>query len=160
MQQFMSCGTRASSHGAFPTLSTAESEMMEAVEGMTVGDAIDAMIDEQEEKAYPKTIFIDNMAATTLMTDITNSNWRTRHLKLRARHLQWRINNLDWRVRFMPGGDMIADLGTKSIGGQGLEHLKGLMNMKALKEDAEKKEDVEKKEDAKKKEDVEKIGYV
>ena len=51
---------------------------------------------------------------------------------------------------------MIADLGTKPIGGQPLDHLKVLMNMKALKEDANKEdadeEDAE-KEDEEKKED-------
>ena len=153
--------TWRSSKQPFPTLSTAESEMMEGVEGLTVGDAIDALIDEQEEVQYRKTLFIDNMAATTLMTDVTNSNWRTRHLKLRARHLQWRISNLDRRVRFMPRGDMIADLGTKPIGGQRLDHLKVLMNMKALKEDAakedavkdEEKKDEEEKDEKKKEEE-------
>ena len=52
----------------------------------------------------------------------------------------------------MPGGDMLADLGTKSIGGQRLDHLKVLMNMKALKEDEDKEdadqENVKNKEDA------------
>ena len=100
----------------FPALSTAESELLEAIEGLQTGDAVDSMIQEHEEP-YVKTLFVDNLAATGFFSD-GHANWRTRHLRLRAQHVRWRITNLDWRVRHMPGTIMIADLGTKPLSSQ------------------------------------------
>ena len=98
---------------AFPALSTAESELLEAIEGLQTGDAVDCLINEHED-LYKKTLFVDNLAATGFFAD-GNANWRTRHLRLRAQHVRWRITNLDWRVRHLPGSVMIADLSTKAL---------------------------------------------
>ena len=64
----------------FPALSTAESELLEAIEGLQTGDAVDSMIQEHEEP-YVKTLFVDNLAATGFFSD-GHANWRTRHLRL------------------------------------------------------------------------------
>ena len=98
---------------AFPALSTAESELLEAIEGLQTGDAVDFLINERED-LYKKTLFVDNLAAAGFFAD-GNANWRTRHLRLRAQHVRWRITNLDWRVRHLPGSVMIADLSTKAL---------------------------------------------
>ena len=123
----------------FPALSTAESELLEAIEGLQTGDAVDSMIQEHEEP-YAKTLFVDNLAATGFFSD-GHANWRTRHLRLRAQHVRWRITNLDWRVRHMPGTIMIADLGTKPLSSQRTLELKELMSMVLQKKVDEEKED-------------------
>ena len=123
----------------FPALSTAESELLEAIEGLQTGDAVDSMIQEHEEP-YVKTLFVDNLAATGFFSD-GHANWRTRHLRLRAQHVRWRITTLDWRVRHMPGTITIADLGTKPLSSQRTLELKELMSMVLQKKvDEEKKE--------------------
>lgn len=79
----------------FPALATAESELLEAIDGLHPGDAVDSMIQEHEDP-YVKTLFVDNLAATGFFSN-DHANWRTRHLRLRAQHVRWRITNLDWR---------------------------------------------------------------
>lgn len=125
----------------FPALSTAESELLEAIEGLQTGDAVDSMIQEHKEP-YVKTLFVDNLAATGFFSD-GHANWRTRHLRLRAQHVRWRITNLDWRVRRLCGVIMIADLGTKPLPVQRTLELKELMPMILQRkvEEEKKKED-------------------
>ena len=73
-----------SSRQSFPTLSTAESELMEMIEGMVLGDSVDALIQEiKTEMDYSRTLVGDNQAAVALCTGDAGS-WRTRHLRLRA----------------------------------------------------------------------------
>ena len=119
----------------FPTLSTAESELLEAVEGLVVGDALDALVREHEWKKgedYMKIILVDNQAATVLLSESSGaSSWRTRHLRLRAQHLKWRVANTDWLVRHVPGSLMVADMGTKALPLQRLAELKALAGMTA-----------------------------
>ena len=124
----------------FPALSTAESELLEAIEGLQTGDAVDSMIQEHEDP-YTKTLFVDNLAATGFFAD-GHANWRTRHLRLRAQHVRWRITNLDWRVRHLPGAIMIADLGTKPLPIQRTLELKELMSMAIQKKVEEEKKEV------------------
>ena len=77
-----------SSKQPFPCLSTAKSELVEAIEGVIVGDSLACMIEELEGK-IEKTLFCDNTAAVCLATQKIGS-WRARHLKVRAAHLRWR----------------------------------------------------------------------
>ena len=95
----------------FPTLSTAEAELVEAIEAFTLGDSVDAILAEHEQGSV-KSLYIDNQAAVPLLGEGPTS-WRTRHLKLRAASLRWRLTRLDWRAVFIPG-DQVADLGTKA----------------------------------------------
>ena len=111
----------------FPTMSTAESELVEAIEGFTLGDSVDAVIAEHEPP-HAKRLLVDNMATVSLLGDGPTS-WRTRHLKLRAKNLRWRVSSLDWKINFIPGQSQLADVGTKPLGTQRLEWLKKLMNM-------------------------------
>ena len=64
----------------FPTLSTTDSELLESVEGLVVGDALDVLLREEEWKTgedYPRAILVANMAATVLLGEAARgSSWR------------------------------------------------------------------------------------
>ena len=123
----------------FPTMSTAESELVEAIEAFTLGDSVGAMIAEHEDP-HAKRLLVDNSATVSLLGEGPTS-WRTRHLKLRAKNLRWRVSSLDWKINFLPGQSQIADVGTKPLGPQRLEFLKKLMNMGQPPKEAETKND-------------------
>ena len=116
-----------SSRQPYPTMSTAESELTEAIEAFCVGDSIDCLVLEHEPP-HAKRLLVDNAAAISLLQDGATS-WRTRHLKIRSRCLRWRVSSLDWKINFIPGLYQVADVGTKPVVGQRLEALKSLMNM-------------------------------
>ena len=122
-----------SSRQPFPTLSTAESELVESIEAFTIGDAVDTVLKEFEGP-HGKRLLIDNAAAVALLGD-GPSSWRTRHLKVRAQGLRWRITSLDWRISHVPGAQQIADVGTKPLAPQRLQELQVLMNMGVPPED-------------------------
>ena len=109
-------------------LSTAESELQERIEGMSMGDSRDVLIMEVEKDPYVRTLKIDNMAAVNLIADPSGS-WRTRHLPLRASHFRWRIGKLDWMIEAIPGEVQVADIGTKALSAPRLEELKKRMGM-------------------------------
>ena len=50
----------------FPTLSTAEAELVEAIEAFMLGDSVDAVVAEHE-RGYVKSLYIDNQAAVALL---------------------------------------------------------------------------------------------
>ena len=116
-----------SSRQPYPTMSTAESELTEAIEAFCIGDSIDCLVLEHE-RPHAKRLLVDNAAAISLLQDGATS-WRTRHLKIRSRSLRWRVSSLDWKINFIPGLYQVADVGTKPVVGQRLEALKLLMNM-------------------------------
>ena len=111
----------------FPTLSTAEAELVEAIEAFMLGDSVDAVVAEHE-RGYVKSLYIDNQAAVALLGE-GPTTWRTRHLKVRAAALRWRLTRLDWRAVFIPGAYQIADLGTKALSHQRMDDLKQLLGM-------------------------------
>ena len=141
-------------------LSTAESELQEGIEGMTMGDSCDVLIMEVEMSAYQKILKVDNQAAVNLLTEPSGS-WRTRHLRLRASHLRWRIGKADWLVEAIPGEIQIADIGTKALTITRLEDLKKRMEMsrnpreEAVEDEARRKKE-ESGEKAEEKEEGEK----
>ena len=130
-----------------PSLSTAESELGEAIEGLTMGDSIDVLIQELSQKSYVKTVKVDNTAAVSLLTESAGS-WRTRHLRLRAAHLRWRLGRLDWLVESISGDEQVADVGTKVLSSPKLETLKEMMMMGKIDQRTEEKK-LEQKEDRK-----------
>ena len=67
----------------FPTLSTAEAELVETIEGITLGDSVEALLKEHESWSYRRSLFTDNQATVALLEG-TATGWRTRHLRLRA----------------------------------------------------------------------------
>ena len=122
-----------SSKQPFPCLATAESELVEAIEGVIVGDSLACMIEELEGKS-DKTLLCDSTAAVCLATQRVGC-WRTRHLKVRAAHLRWRIEN-DWEMVHQNGKELVADLGTKVLGPIRFTELKELMSMERMPEPA------------------------
>ena len=115
-----------------PSLSTAESELGEAIEGAIMGDSVDCMVQEICGGGYGKIIRIDNQAAVNLMTEPSGS-WRTRHLRLRASHLRWRLGRADWLVQAVPGCQQLADIGTKVMTAPKLTEMRRMMSVHELK---------------------------
>ena len=123
------------SRQAFPTMSTAEAELMEAVEGFALGDAVHTLLAEHEGE-HPKRLWIDNAAAVSVLS-LGPSTWRTRHLRIRAHHVLWRLASTDWMVNYLPGRFQVADLGTKALPAQRFLELKEMLNMGKPKSDGE-----------------------
>ena len=109
-----------------PCLSTAESELGEAIEGVIMGDAVDCMVQEIAGGRYGRIIKIDNQAAVNLMTEPSGS-WRTRHLRLRASHMRWRLGRADWLAIAIPGSLQLADIGTKVMTAPKLKEMRQMM---------------------------------
>ena len=106
---------------ATPSLSTAKSELGEAIEGLVMGDAVDCMIKELTGGGYGKVVKIDNQAACSLLAEASGS-WRTRHLRLRASHLRWRLTRADWVTE--------ADIGTKVMTAPKLSQMRQMIGVK------------------------------
>ena len=123
------------SRQAFPTMSTAEAELMEAVEGFALGDAVHTLLAEHEGE-HPKRLWVDNAAAVSVLS-LGPCTWRTRHLRIRAHHVLWRLASTDWLVNYLPGRFQVADLGTKALPVQRVLELKELLNIGRLKSEGE-----------------------
>ena len=125
------------------TLSTAESELVEIVEGMTAGESIAVLADELL-KGVQKRVWTDSQSALSILST-EGGNWRTRHLRMRAASARYSIRRGDWVLQHVPGEDMKADLGTKALSSFRLEKLRRAMGMKEAPLPKEEKEDEEKK---------------
>ena len=109
------------------TLSTAESELQEMVEGMVAGESCYSLVQE----ICPQTcrlLWSDSQSALSIL-GAEGGSWRTRHLRLRSNHARRLVFTGEWMIRHTPGVDMVADLGTKPLSGPRLEHLKSSMGM-------------------------------
>ena len=120
--------TWRSSRQQLVTLSTAETELLEGVEGTTLGVATRALLEELENRPIPLQLHIDNQAALLLLQGSTGS-WRTRHLRLRANYIREKTVSGDLKVVFEPGATQRADLGTKPFTRERLKQLLDLWNM-------------------------------
>ena len=128
------------------TLSTAEAEMMEVIEGMVAGESIYVMIDELLPNVIRR-IWCDSQSAISILSS-EGGSWRTRHLRLRANSARESILRGDGAIQHVKGEKMIADIGTKPLAASRFEMLREMMGMKIQRED-EKKEKEQKKEDLK-----------
>eukprot|EP00438_Fugacium_kawagutii_P013287 Skav225459 [mRNA] locus=scaffold881:75571:82572:- [translate_table: standard] len=117
---------------ALVTLSTAESELVEIIEGMIGGEAVVTIINEIFPKVL-KTLWSDSQSAVSILGSESGS-WRTRHLRLRSTFARQAIQSGDWRLKNMMGEKMIADIGTKPLPAARLEMLKKEMGMGQRKE--------------------------
>ena len=120
-----------------PALSTAESELSEAIEGLTMGDSVDVLLQEMVRRSYGRVIKVDNQAAVSLLSEPAGS-WRTRHLRLRAAHLRWRLS------RAVPGSEQIADVGTKPMTAPKLREMRRMLGMGLREEESEARIECEK----------------
>ena len=116
------CGKQSSS-----SLSTAESELQEIIDGMTSGESTFAVASELFGNLR-KTLWTDSQSAIALMSG-EGGSWRTRHLRLKAAHARARIQLGDWSIRHLPGERMIADIGTKPLTSSRIQYLKREMGM-------------------------------
>ena len=110
------------------TLSTAEAELNEMIEGLMVGESVAAII-EEVNPTLVKVMVSDSQSAINICLS-EGGSWRTRHLRLRAAHAKQRFVRGDWILRHIPGLLMLADLGTKSLPSARLEDLKKKLGMR------------------------------
>ena len=109
------------------TLSTAEAELNEMIEGMTAGESIGVIMDELFS-SVPRMLWTDSQSGLTILSTDSGS-WRTRHLRLRASFACQTIQQAWWNVGHVQGEDMVADIGTKALTAPRLEDLKRKLRM-------------------------------
>ena len=117
-----------SSRQQLVTLSTAESEMVEAVEGTTLGLATKCLLQELLGRELPMYLRIDNQASISLIGG-SSASWRTRHLRLRSNWVRERVANRELFLKHEPGASQRADLGTKALTKERLKQLVALWGM-------------------------------
>ena len=110
------------------TLSTAESELLEGVEGVILANGTQTFLEELSGRRLPLQLHLDNQSALLLLQGSTGS-WRTRHLRLRANYVREKIYQGDLNVVFDPGLTQRADLGTKPFTKARLGQLTKLWNI-------------------------------
>ena len=137
----------------FVTLSTAEAELTEIVEGMIAGESIFVILAELFPK-ISKLVKTDSMSAQAILAN-EGGNWRTRHLRLRCSFARQSILAGEWSTQHVAGEYMLADIGTKPLSSVRFEFLKKLMGMGSLPMKSEEKVEVEEKLEKKEKFEVE-----
>eukprot|EP00438_Fugacium_kawagutii_P029791 Skav227164 [mRNA] locus=scaffold502:278286:285743:- [translate_table: standard] len=111
----------------FTTLSTAEAELVETVEGMIAGESISTVAFELFGN-LPHRGWTDNQAVVAIVTQ-DGGSWRTRHLKMRAASAREAVASGRWTLQHQKGETMIADIGTKALSSTRLDLLKKEMKM-------------------------------
>ncbi|CAE7938651.1 unnamed protein product, partial [Symbiodinium sp. KB8] len=113
----------------FTCLSTAEGELVAAIETLVLAMSLKAIVDEFGVSIADMTLCIDNRAALSLATPGTSASWRTRHLRIRSAFLREKVDQGEVRLRFVPGRYQLADLLTKGFPRQRLEELNALWSL-------------------------------
>ena len=116
-----------SSRQSMITLSTAESELLEIVEGFALGEATAVLVEEIVGE-IARTAFTDSQSAQAVMVN-EGGSWRTRHLRMKAAFARDLIRSGTWSLHHLPGEEMIADLGTKALSSSRMEKLKKELGM-------------------------------
>ena len=124
---------------AMISLSTAEAELSEVVEGMALGEATAVLVEETCGEVV-RISFTDSQAALSIMTN-EGGSWRTRHLRMRAMFARSLIQNGVWVIQHLRGERMLADIGTKPLASPRISALKQEMGMKMVKGEEERKEE-------------------
>lgn len=102
---------------SFCTLSTAESELMAAIEAMQMTQSVEALLNViKPEVTFEKVLYGDNSSSLAILQN-PDGPWRTRHLRLRSHCLRekLRCESGSWKVRRQSGSTLMADLLTKPI---------------------------------------------
>ena len=116
-----------SSRQALVTLSTAESELVEAVEGALSLKSCEGTIAEIAQRSPELTLRVDNMSAMQLLNGSTGSG-RTRHLRLRTSRPKEQVSQGLMKVVHEPGEVQLADIGTKPLPKARLQEFVALWN--------------------------------
>ena len=110
------------------TLSTAESDLNEIVEGMNGGEAVAVIISALCQVVH-KEVWTDSQSAAAISAN-EGGSWRTRHLKMRSGYARQQVMQGEWRIGHVPGQEIVADLGTKSLTSIRLDYLKEKLGMR------------------------------
>lgn len=82
------------------TLSTAEAELNEIIEGMIAGEAA-AVVAEEVMGPMARMLWSDSQSGLAILSNESGS-WRTRHLRMRSTFAQAIVNG-DWSIGHLPG---------------------------------------------------------
>ena len=94
------------------TLSTMESELMEAINAAVLLESVGCLLDEICGRRIRRVLRVDNMSATSMLQGGAGS-WRTRHLKVRSGYLREQVASGLLEVHHTEGLKQLADLATK-----------------------------------------------
>ena len=97
---------------AMTTLSTMESELLEATNAATLLECIGCLVDEICGRRIPRQLRVDNSAATAMLCGGAGS-WRTRHLRVRCSFIREQVQRGLLEVSHVEGRRQLADLSTK-----------------------------------------------
>ena len=95
------------------SLSTAECELIAAIEGIVLGQSVEALIKELWDDPVKLTLHVDNTAAIALAEG--GGSQRTRHLRVRACYLRDQLEQNHLEVLHCPGEVQLADALTKAL---------------------------------------------
>lgn len=92
----------------------------------------------------------DSQSAAAILVN-EGGSWRTRHLKMRSGYARQQGMQGEWRIGHVPGQEMVADLGTKSLTSIRLDYLKEKLGMRTRpsKKEDEAEEKTEKRKEEK-----------
>ena len=94
------------------TLSTMESELLEATNTVTLLESVGCLLDEIFSKRVKRLLRVDNSAATAMILGGPGS-WRTRHLRVRCSFVREQVQQGLLDVALIEGRYQLADLATK-----------------------------------------------
>eukprot|EP00439_Symbiodinium_sp_Y106_P027546 s300_g3.t1 len=94
------------------SLSTAESELISACEGITLTLSIESLLEELAGDLLTKRLLVDNTAAIALAEG--SGTMRTRHLRVRANFVREMIDKKTLELDHCPGDIQLADILTKA----------------------------------------------
>ena len=97
---------------AMTTLSTMESELLEATNAATLLECIGCLVDEICGRRIPRQLRVDNSAATAMLCGGAGS-WRTRHLRVRCSFIREQVQRGLLEVSHVEGRSQLADLSTR-----------------------------------------------
>ena len=126
-----------SSKQSVGSVSTAEAELIEIVDGAAAGEAVRVVLEEALDSMVRATSHTDSTSALSIVIGETGS-WRTRHLRKRAFTLRTKILEGDWVMKHCPGAELAADLGTKVLSAERFWNLKVKLGMKVQSKEEEK----------------------
>ncbi|CAE7198854.1 RE1 [Symbiodinium sp. CCMP2592] len=120
----------------FVMLSIMESELYQATEAAVLPENVGVLLDELGQFEVPRTLCVDNSAATAMILGGPGS-WRTRHLKVRSAYLIQRVQERKLHVEHVDGVKQRADLSTKVHSKARLYALLKLWRFERLPQEAE-----------------------
>ena len=97
----------------FVTLSTAESELVAALDAVVALQSTEAMLSDLAVVGLSKTLRVDSQSALAIA--IGQGSWRTRHLRVRASYLREQYEAGHIVPEYVPGAEQAADLLTKAM---------------------------------------------